>query len=163
MFKLPLAALAVGLSASYASADSLKPKENGAGHLGPAQSFKCERIWPTNNPIVAGDAPSSVMVSIEFNEGTQTPFTLKVIDVAESGEKYNAADQYTRLYFVAIPDRHDYNWYGTAAKGHNLLIHGQLVEKDNSRFGANRWFYYEERFEHGVRISDSQTVCDKTR
>jgi hypothetical protein len=160
MLKLPLAALAVGLSASYASADSLKPKENA---LGPAQSFKCEPIWPVNSPVVASDAPSSRVVSIEFNEETKTPFTVKVVDVAESGEKYKQADQYTRLHFVAIPGHHDYNWYGTGAKGQSLLIHGQLVEKDSSRFGANRWFYYEELFEHGVKISDSQNICNKTK
>jgi len=162
MLKLPLAGLVVGLLVSSASAQSFKPQENGPDSLGSAQSFKCEAIWPTNNPIVAADPPDTVMVSIKFNEGTKTPFELKVVHVAESGEKYNPADEYRQLYLVALPDHRDYSWYGAGTKDRNLLIHKQLFEKDSSRFGANRWFYNEELFEYGRKISEFQNVCDKT-
>jgi len=101
-------------------------------------------------------------VNIKFNEGTKTPFDLKVVQVAESGGKYNRSDQYRGSHFVAIPGHRDYNWYEVGTKDQNLLIQGQLFEKDSSRFGANRWFYNEELFEHGLKISESQNVCDKT-
>ena len=162
MLKLPLASLVVVLVVSHASAQSLKPKENGPEYLGSAQSFKCEPVGPTNNRIVAADRPDTVMVSITFNEGRKIPFDLKVVHVEESGEKYNKADQYTRLYLVANPNHRDYSWYGMGAEDHNLLIHGQLLQKDSLRYGANRWFYNEELFERGLRISEFQTVCDKT-
>ncbi|MGC1863411.1 MAG: hypothetical protein WA733_20395 [Methylocystis sp.] len=162
MLKLPLASLVVGLIVSHASAQSLKPVENGPEDLGSAQSFKCEPVGPTNNRIVAADRPDTVMVSITFNEGRKVPFDLKVVHVEESGEKYNQADQYMRLHLVAIPNHQDYNWYGTGAKDHSLLIHGQLLQKDSLRFGANRWFYNEELFERGLKISEFQGVCDKT-
>ncbi len=162
MFKLPLAGLAVGLLVSYASAQSFKPKENNADYLGSAQSFNCEPVGAGNNRIVAADPPYTMMVSIKFNEGTKTPFDLKVVQVTESGEKYNRADQYTRLHLVAIPGRRDYSWYGSGIKDHNVMIHGQLFEKDSSRFGANRWFYNEELFEYGRKTSLSENICDKT-
>jgi hypothetical protein len=67
--------------------------------------------------------------------------------------------------FVCV-EKHEqigfYNWYEVGTKDQNLLIQGQLFEKDSSRFGANRWFYNEELFEHGLKISESQNVCDKT-
>lgn len=162
MLKLPLASLVVGLIVSHASAQSLKLKENGPEYLGSAQSFKCEPVGPINNRIVAADRPDTVMVNITFNEGRKFPFDLKVVHVEESGEKYNQADQYSRLHLVANPNQRDYNWYGTGAEGHYLLIHGQLLQKDSLRYGANRWFYNEELFERGLKISEFQSVCDKT-
>ena len=40
---------------------------------------------------------------------------------------------------VTTPGYRDYNWYGSGAKDHNVLMHGKLFEKDSARYGKNKW------------------------
>ena len=161
MLRLSITSVATGLLVSYACAQSLKPKENGDHYLGSTQTFSCEPIWQSNNPVVAGDPAFKTIVSIRLQENGNAS-AINVIHVAEGGEKYNRADQYVQWHLVTTPGYRDYNWYGSGAKDHNVLMHGKLFEKDSARYGKNKWFYTEEQFTHGLRTSEQQTVCSKT-
>jgi hypothetical protein len=161
MLRLSLASVAVGLLVSHACAQSLKPKENGDDYLGSAQTFSCEPFWQSDNPIVASDPTFKAIVSIKFKENGDAS-AIKVVHVAESGEKYDRAVQYIQWHLVTTPGYRDYNWYGTGVKDHNILMHGKLFENDSARHGKNRWFYTEEQFTHGLKTSENQTLCNKT-
>ena len=146
---------------SSATAHSFKPTENGPDILKSAQTFQCEPVWQSNNPVVASDPVRKVIVSIKFKDKSGVATELKVTPIGESDEKYALAGQYVQSNLTTRPGYRDYNWYGMQAKDPNFVMHRELFERDSSQYGKNSWFYIEEQFKYGEKDWEYRAVCYK--
>ena len=159
MSKLRLACVACAALASATSAQALKAQMNASEREAGTQSFKCSPVEARQNRIVAADPARTVIVNLTLTGNKASGFQVSYIE--DNGEKTGPAAKTKAWLLVTMPSGHDYHWYAAGSRQPNLLLHGRLFEQPGAREGENRWLYYEEQFEAGLKTGDLQLACAK--